>query len=55
VLERIHQETGAPIRNFQDIPTVSNEMFSDTTHLNRYYGAALFTQHLVEQYTELLR
>ena len=55
VIERIRLETGAPIRNFQQIDAVTNDMVSDTTHLNRYYGALLFTRHLVEEYADILR
>lgn len=55
VLKRIHQETGARIRNFQETEAVKNEMFGDTTHLNRYQGAAAFTRHLAEEYADLLR
>jgi hypothetical protein len=55
VVERIRAETGAPVHDFQVIDAVSNDMFSDTTHLNRYYGAVAFTELLAEQYAELLR
>jgi len=54
VLEQIRTETGVPVRNLQVIDTVSNDMFSDTTHLNRYHGAVEFTRFLAEQYAETL-
>lgn len=54
VLEKIRRETGAPVRDWQVIDAVSNEMFSDTTHLNRYHGAANFTRFLAEEYAPLL-
>jgi hypothetical protein len=55
VIERIRLETGAPIGDFQQIDAVSNDMFSDTTHLNRYHGAVSFTRHLAEEYADILR
>ena len=55
VLERIRIETGAPVRNYQQIDAVTIDMFGDTTHLNRYTGAAVFTEFLAEQYADLLR
>lgn len=55
VLERIADETGVPVRDWQVIDAVSNDMFSDTTHLNRYHGAVAFTRFLADQYAELLR
>ena len=55
LVERIRTETGAPVRDYQRIDAVSNDMFSDTTHLNRYQGAISFTRHLVEEYADLLR
>jgi hypothetical protein len=55
VLQRIHRETGARIRNFQEIDAVTNQMFGDTTHLNRYQGAAAFTHYLAEEYADILR
>jgi hypothetical protein len=45
----------ATVQNFQVIDAVSNDMFSDTTHLDRYHGAVAFTEFLAEQYGELLR
>lgn len=54
VLARIERETGARVRDFQVIDAVSNDMFSDTTHLNRYQGAVAFTRFLAEQYAPLL-
>lgn len=49
-MNRIQRETGVTIKNFQDIPTITPEMFSDTTHLNRYRGAVAFTKRLVQEY-----
>ena len=55
VLERIARETGAPIRDFQVTDAVSNSMFGDTTHLNRYQGAIAFTKLIAEEYAERLQ
>jgi hypothetical protein len=55
VLERIRQETGVPVRDFQEIESVENSMFSDTTHLNRYHGAVAFTRFLAEEYADRLK
>jgi hypothetical protein len=49
-IAQIEQATGVTIRDFQEIDGLSNEMFSDTTHLNRYQGAVRFTHHLVDQF-----
>ncbi|GJM09910.1 MAG: hypothetical protein DHS20C11_21860 [Lysobacteraceae bacterium] len=54
VMERIEQETGVRVRDFQEIEPVKNSYFSDTTHLNRYQGAVAFTQFLVDQYAGLI-
>jgi hypothetical protein len=55
VVERIRRETGVPLRDFQQTDFVSNDMFSDSTHLNRYQGAVAFTHLLAQEYAELLR
>lgn len=54
VLARIERETGVPVRDWQVIDPISNDMFADTTHLNRYHGAVAFTRFLAEQYVEIL-
>lgn len=54
VIERIETETGLQIDNHQVIDAVSNTMFADTTHLNRYQGAAQYTRYLAEQYGSLI-
>lgn len=55
VVRRIEEATGVPVRDFQQIDAVSNDMFGDTTHLNRYQGAVAFTEFLAREYTDLLR
>ena len=54
IIKRIQQETGVNIRNYQDRPEVTPEMFSDTTHLARYSGDIAFTQMLVEDAAQIL-
>ena len=55
-IAQIEQATGVTIRDYQEIDGLTNAMFSDTTHLNRYQGAVRFTHHLVEDFAdELLR
>ena len=54
LLERIERETGVVVRNFQQIDAVSNDMFSDTTHLNGLEGRLAFTRFLAEEYAPLL-
>ena len=55
VVRQIEEATGVTVRNFQEIDEVTNEMFGDTTHLNRYRGAVAFTERLAREYAELLR
>ena len=55
IVERIKRETGVPFRDFQSIDAVSNDMFGDTTHLNRYHGAIAFSEFLAREYAEQLR
>ena len=55
VLARIERETGVRVRDFQKIDAVTNDMFSDTTHLNGLDGRDAFTQFLAEEYAHLLR
>lgn len=49
-IAKIEQGTGVTIQDYQVIDGVSNAMFSDTTHLNRYQGAVGFTRYLADQY-----
>lgn len=52
---QISEATGLPVRDYQVVEGVSNDMFSDTTHLDRYRGAVAFTEFLVSEYAEVLR
>ena len=54
VLERIRDETGVPIRDYQLLPTVTPDMYSDTTHLARYSGDVTFTDQLIDDFAPLL-
>lgn len=54
VLDRIRQETGVTIRDYQLLESVTPDMYSDTTHLARYSGDVVFTDQLVADYGELL-
>jgi hypothetical protein len=53
-VRRIEDATGVTVQNFQQIDAITIDMFSDTTHLNRYYGAVAFTAFLAENYADLL-
>lgn len=55
VVAQIEAATGVPVRDFQQIDAVTNDMFSDTTHLNRYHGAKAFSEFLAAYYTDLLQ
>jgi hypothetical protein len=52
---RIEEGTGLPVRDFQQIDAVTNDMFSDTTHLNRYHGAVAFSEFLAVEFVDYLR
>jgi hypothetical protein len=54
-LDRISRETGIPIRNMQDVPEITPDMFSDTTHLGRYTGDIPFTRLLVDKVRPILK
>ena len=54
VVRHIEDATGVAVRDFQQIDAVTTDMFGDTTHLNRYYGAATFTAFLAEEYADYL-
>ena len=54
VIRRIRDETGVVLRDYQVIDAVTNDMFSDTTHLARYQGDVPFTLFLAERYAPVL-
>ena len=53
-IRQIESATGLTVQDFQTIDPVTNDMFSDTTHLNRYEGAVALTEFLAERYTPIL-
>jgi hypothetical protein len=55
VLDRIGQETGVSIKNYQHLKQITPDMFEDTTHLAEFYGDEVFTQFLADTYAERLR
>ncbi len=49
-IRKIEAATGVTVRDWQQIDAVSNSMFGDTTHLNRYQGAVAFTRFVADKY-----
>ena len=45
---RIEQETGIKMINMQDLPEITPDMFTDTTHLGRYTGDIPWTRVLAD-------
>ena len=54
LLARIERETGARVRDFQEMPSIEVAHFRDTTHLSTYDGAEIFSIALAKQYGPLL-
>lgn len=54
-IRQIEEATGVKVRNHQQVMGVTNSMFTDTTHLNRYQGAANYTEFLAREFTDLLK
>ncbi|MEQ8313665.1 MAG: hypothetical protein RL839_11880 [Gammaproteobacteria bacterium] len=55
LMQRITDETGVAVRNFQTHPEIGPEMFVDTTHLSFANGIDTFTRVLAESYEPVLR
>ena len=53
-IREIQEATGVVVRDWQQIDAVSNDMFSDATHLNRYQGAVAFTAFVAKLYAPYL-
>jgi len=53
-IQQIETGTGIRIRNHQDLPSITPQMFSDATHLNRYQGAVNYTKHLIQEMGQFL-
>lgn len=54
VVKQIEQATGVTIKNHQDLPEITPEMYRDTTHLARYRGDVVYTKHLLQEFFGLL-
>lgn len=55
LMARVTRETGVPVRDMQDHPDVTPEMFVDTTHLSFASGIDTYTRVLAETYESFLR
>jgi len=49
-VKQIEQATGITMTNHQNLPEITSNMYSDTTHLSRYRGGVAYTDYLLEQY-----
>lgn len=50
VIRQIEHATGVTIQDHQNIPEITSNMYSDSTHLSRYRGDIAYTDYLIEQY-----
>ena len=55
LIARFERETGVRVRDFQKIDAITNDMFTDTTHLNGLEGSEAFTRFLADEYGHLLQ
>ncbi len=53
-VKQIEQATGITIKNHQRLDSISSDMFSDVTHLTRYSGQIVYTNHLADTFAHLL-
>lgn len=53
VVQQIEQATGIKMKNHQNIPEITSDMYRDTTHLSRYRGDIAYTDYLVELYQDI--
>ncbi len=53
-INQIEHVTGISVKDHQNIPEITPEMFRDTTHLSRYSGDIPYTDFLVESFVERL-
>lgn len=53
VVRQIEQATGIKIKDHQQIPEITSDMYRDTTHLSRYRGDIAYTDYLLKQYADL--
>ncbi|PCI75607.1 MAG: hypothetical protein COB20_12475 [SAR86 cluster bacterium] len=54
LMQRITDETGVPVRDFQDHDDITPEMFLDATHLSFGDGIDAYTKLLADTYAEYL-
>jgi hypothetical protein len=54
VVRQIERATGITIRNHQNIPEITADMYRDTTHLSRYHGDVPYTKFLLKEFSGLL-
>jgi len=50
IVHSIEQATGVKIKDHQNIPEITSQMYSDTTHLSRYHGGVAYTNYLIQLY-----
>ena len=55
VIRRIENETGIKVLDMQDVPEITPDMYTDTTHLGRYTGDIPFTRLLKDEMVPVLR
>ncbi len=54
LMERVTRETGVAVRDMQNHPQITPEMFVDTTHLSFALGIDTYTRVLAETYADVL-
>lgn len=52
--QRIQEETGVEVRDYQVIDEIGPEHFIDTTHLSSYDGIDIFTEFLADEFADKL-
>ena len=51
---QIEKETGLKIHNHQLLESITSEMYRDVTHLTKYEGEVIYTNHLVKEFADKL-
>jgi hypothetical protein len=54
-INRIENETGITVQNYQEIDSITPRLFDDTTHLASYTGRVVFTHFLADRYAPRLQ
>ena len=52
VIQEIELATGVKIKNHQNLPEITSDMYRDTTHLSRYHGDVAYTNYLIKEFAE---